>query len=66
MPLDPSHPDYWTEALQFTSSVHRDVYPSIDPKQEKIRTIAKGKVVLVTGAGSGFGEVCVALLDSGI
>ncbi|CAM1508105.1 Fc.00g049530.m01.CDS01 [Cosmosporella sp. VM-42] len=56
MPLEPSHPDYWTEALQFTEHVHRDVYPAIDPSLDKIRTIAKGKVVLVTGAGSGFGE----------
>ncbi|TPX17830.1 uncharacterized protein E0L32_002931 [Thyridium curvatum] len=56
MPLDPSHPDYWTEVLQFTSIVHRDVYPAIDTTNEKIRGIAHDKVVLVTGAGSGFGE----------
>lgn len=57
MPLEPTHPDYWTEALQFTPTVHRDVYPAIDPSNDKIRGIAQGKVVIVTGAGSGFGEV---------
>lgn len=57
MPLEPTHPDYWTEALQFTATVHRDVYTAIDPSNDKIRSIAKGRVVLVTGAGSGFGEV---------
>lgn len=58
MPLDQTHPDYWTEVLQFTANVHRDVYPAIDPSGEEIQRIAQGKVVLVTGAGSGFGEVC--------
>ncbi|KAK5991904.1 Short chain dehydrogenase citE-like protein [Cladobotryum mycophilum] len=56
MPLDPSHPDYWTEALQFTSNIHRDVYPAIDPSNPRIQQIARDKVVLITGAGSGFGE----------
>ena len=57
MSLEPSHPDYWTEALAFTETLHRDVYPAIDPSRDNIRSIAKDKVVLVTGAGSGFGEV---------
>jgi hypothetical protein len=57
MPLDQTHPDYWTEALQFTQTLHRNVYPAIDPSNDKIRYIASGKVVLVTGAGSGFGKV---------
>ncbi|KAF7560972.1 hypothetical protein G7046_g3184 [Stylonectria norvegica] len=56
MPLDSSHPDFWTEVLQFTATVHRDVYPAIDPSQDKMQRIAANKVVLVTGAGSGFGE----------
>lgn len=59
MPLDPSHPDYWTEALQFTATVHRDLYPAIDPGRSSLQRVARGKVVVVTGAGSGFGEVCL-------
>lgn len=57
MPLEPSHPDFWTEALQFTPTVHRDVYPAISPANETIKSFATGKVVLITGAGSGFGKV---------
>lgn len=57
MPLDASHPDFWTEALQFTAKIHRDVYPAISPTNEDIKQIARGKVVLVTGAGGGFGKV---------
>ncbi|KAF4991691.1 hypothetical protein FGRMN_7664 [Fusarium graminum] len=56
MPLDLSHPDYWTEALQFTENLQRDVYSAIDPTQSSQKRIAESKVVLVTGAGSGFGE----------
>lgn len=59
MPVDISHPDYWTEALQFTPTVHRDVYASLRTSNERIRAIAKDKVVLITGAGSGFGKVCM-------
>ncbi|PMD43716.1 hypothetical protein L207DRAFT_580547 [Hyaloscypha variabilis F] len=66
MALDPTHPDYWTQALQFTETVHRDVvaplrasdfYPAIEPTNGKMRQIANGKVVVVTGAGTGFGQV---------
>ena len=57
MPLDPSHPDYWTQALQFTETIHRDLYPAVDPTQPNLQHVAQGKVILVTGAGSGFGEV---------
>lgn len=57
MPLDQSHPDFWTEMLQFTPTIHRDVYPAIDTKGEKLQQIARDKVIIVTGAGSGFGEV---------
>lgn len=57
MPLPQDHPDFWTEALQFTPTVHRDVYPAIDPSSERLQRNARGKVVVITGAGSGFGEV---------
>jgi len=35
---------------------HHDVYPSIDPKG-KLSGTAAGKVVILTGAGKGIGEV---------
>lgn len=57
MPLDANHPDFWTEALQFTPTIHRDVYPAISSSNEDIQQIAHGKVVLITGGGSGFGKV---------
>ena len=57
MSLHMSHPDFWTRALQFTPDIHRDVYPALEPKSQRLQGIAKGKVVLVTGAGSGFGKV---------
>ena len=57
MPLPQDHSDFWTEALQFTKTVHREVYPAIDPTSAELRRIASGKVVIITGAGSGFGEV---------
>lgn len=56
MALPISHPDYWTRALQFTPTIHRDVYPAIGPDSARARRVANGKVVLVTGAGSGFGK----------
>lgn len=59
MSLPQSHPDFWTQALQFTPTVHRDVYPALDPSSAKLRQAAQGKVVIVTGAGSGFGLVSV-------
>ena len=63
MPVDISHPDYWTEALQFTPTVHRDIYASLNAANERIRCIAKDKVVLITGAGSGFGKVWIPARD---
>lgn len=58
MELEISNPDYWTRALQFTPTIHRDVYPAIEPNSDRSQRIANGKVVVVTGAGSGFGKVC--------
>ena len=58
MALELSHPDFWTRALQFTPTIHRDLYPALSHEAASIQQIAQGKVVIVTGAGSGFGKVC--------
>ncbi|RVX67763.1 hypothetical protein B0A52_07886 [Exophiala mesophila] len=56
MALELSHPDFWTRALQFTPTIHRDLYPALSHEAASIQQIAQGKVVIVTGAGSGFGK----------
>lgn len=48
-------PNMLTAPFQLTKSLHRDVYPAIDPK--KIGSVASDKVVIVTGAGGGIGYV---------
>lgn len=45
----------FTSPYQLTKSMQRDVYPAIDPTNPKLS--AKGKVVLITGAGGGLGNV---------
>jgi len=35
---------------------HHDIYPEIDPRG-KLSGVAEGKVVIITGAGKGIGEV---------
>jgi hypothetical protein len=42
--------------VDFASKLHHDVYPSIDPKTT-LRGVAEGKVIVLTGAGKGIGEV---------
>ena len=42
--------------VDFASKLHHDVYPSIDPKTT-LRNVAEGKVIVLTGAGKGIGEV---------
>ncbi|KEF52801.1 uncharacterized protein A1O9_11218 [Exophiala aquamarina CBS 119918] len=56
MALGISDPDFWTRALQFTPTIHRDIYPAIAPESDRARRVATDKVVVVTGAGSGFGK----------
>ena len=46
----------WKMPLDFVSKQHHDVYPSIDPKST-LRGVADGKVIVLTGAGKGIGEV---------
>lgn len=46
-----------------TSSMHRDVYPAIDPAQNPTVT-AEGKVAIVTGATGGLGFVSLSSFPS--
>ncbi len=45
----------FTSPFQLTKSMHRDLYPAVEPSNPAIS--AKGKVVIVTGAGGGLGNV---------
>ena len=45
--------DHFVKFQQFVSTVHRDVYPAIDPTQASLSQ--KGKVVIITGASQGLG-----------
>jgi hypothetical protein len=47
--------DFFIKIHQFTSSVHRDEYPSIDPTSPRLSQ--HGKTVIVTGASQGVGKV---------
>jgi hypothetical protein len=42
--------------LNLIEELHHDVYPAIDPKG-KLSGVADGKVIVLTGAGKGIGEV---------
>lgn len=57
MALPVSHPDFWTRALQFTPTIHRDVYPAVAPESEILQRIARQNIVIITGGASGFGKV---------
>jgi hypothetical protein len=49
-------PDAYTAPFMLTKSMHRDVYPAIDPTQtEDLR--ADSKVIIIFGATSGLGFV---------
>lgn len=50
--------DYFVKAHQFTNTVHRDQYPSIDPTSFELSQ--KGKTVIVTGASQGISKVSVS------
>jgi len=50
-------PDMFIMPFQLTKSIHRDVYPVVDPSSSTPK--AFGKVVVITGAGGGLGAVCV-------
>ncbi|KAK2753230.1 hypothetical protein FQN54_007921 [Arachnomyces sp. PD_36] len=57
-------PNAFTSPFQFTKSLRRDVYPSIDPKNAALR--ATGKTILITGASGGLGgEIARAWAQAG-
>lgn len=49
-------PDAYTAPFMLTSSMHRDVYPAIDPTRNSDLK-ADSKVIVVFGATSGLGFV---------
>lgn len=51
--------DAYTAPFMLTKSMHRDVYPAVDPVKN-LSISADGKVLVVTGAGGGLGFVSLA------
>ena len=45
----------FTSPYQLTKSMHRDVYPAIEPGNPALSV--EGKIVMITGAGGGLGNV---------
>ena len=45
----------FTSPYQLTKSMHRDLYPAVEPTNPALSV--KGKVVIITGAGGGLGAV---------
>ena len=45
----------YTSPFQLTNSMHRDLYPAVEPTNPALS--AKGKVIIITGAGGGLGAV---------
>jgi len=56
--IDQLPSDYFITTHQFTKTVHRDEYPSIDPTSAKLSQ--KGKAVIITGASQGIGKVMIS------
>ena len=52
----------FTSPFQLTKSMPRDVYPAIAPTNPALS--AKGKVVIITGAGGGLGAVSLSAITS--
>ncbi|KAI0395818.1 NAD(P)-binding protein [Xylariaceae sp. FL0594] len=50
--------NFFAAALQFTKTIHDDVYPSIDPARKELSL--PGKVVIITGASRGLGAKAFA------
>ena len=45
----------FTSPFQLTKSMHRSLYPAVEPTNPALS--AKGKVIIITGAGGGLGAV---------
>lgn len=45
----------WTLPVQLTGPIHRDIYPLISPDNPVNNQ--QGKIILITGGGSGIGAV---------
>lgn len=58
MSTDRSDPSLdYTLPFQLTKTIHREVPDELQPEREENRNAAKGKIVLITGGGSGIGAV---------
>ena len=51
--------DMFTTPFQLTKSMHRDIYPAVEPTNPQLS--AKGKTIIITGAGGGLGAVCAPI-----
>ena len=49
----------FTSPFQLTKAMHRDVYPAVEPTNATLS--AKGKVIIITGAGGGLGNASHAV-----
>ncbi len=54
-------PDQYTGPFLLTRTGHRDPYPAISP--ENPRNSQAGKIIIITGGGSGIGAVGFPLSD---
>jgi hypothetical protein len=50
----------FTLPFQLTKTIHRKVPDELQPEKEENRATAKGKIVVITGGGSGIGAVSPA------
>jgi hypothetical protein len=48
----------YTLPSQLTPTIHRQVQDGLRPEHDESRATAKGKLVVITGGGSGIGAVC--------
>lgn len=47
----------YTLPFQLTQKIHRQVQEELSPEREENRATAQGKVVVITGGGTGIGAV---------
>lgn len=62
MSTDRSDPSLaYTLPFQVTNTIHRQVQDELQPETEENRATAMGKIVVVTGGGTGIGAVSPVL-----